>query len=191
MRVPVNTFKVVCDGCGQTFHNSEDFTCYCDCQNQIEDEAVDSGWLRTNDGHHYCEDCHTLNEEDQYECKDGRKYDCDGDEVVEWRDIPCWGDYMANNLGEILDKNSYKVLKQYPQKSGYVNVWLKRGGNRISVPVHRLVCMAFHGEEGYAKGLFVDHKDTNRANNRADNLHWVTPKENMNNPNTISKRKKL
>ena len=191
MRVKVETFKVVCDCCGQTFHNDEDFTCYCDHSSQIENEAMDSGWLRTNDGHHYCPDCHTLNDEDQWECEDGRKYDYDGDEVVEWRDIPYWSGYMANNLGEILDKQSYKVLVQYPQKNGYVNVWLKRGDNIKSMPVHRLVCMAFHGEEGYINGLLVDHKDTNRANNRADNLHWVTPKENMNNPNTLSKRKKI
>ena len=191
MRIKVETFKVVCDGCGQTFHNDEDFTCYDDHPSQIENEAVESGWLRTNDGHHYCPDCHTLNDEDQWECKDGRKYDYDGDEVVEWRDIPYWSGYMANNLGEILDKQSYKVLVQHPQKSGYVNVWLKRGGNKMSMPVHRLVCMAFYGEEGYVNGLLVDHKDTNRANNRADNLHWVTPKENMNNPNTLSKRKKI
>ena len=30
----------------------------------------------------------------------------------------------------------------------------------------------------------VDHIDTNRNNNRADNLRWVTAKENMNNPLT-------
>ena len=81
MRVPVNTFKVVCDGCGQTFHNSEDFICYCDCQNQIEDEAVDSGWLRTNDGHHYCPDCYSVNDNDEYECKDGLKYNIDREPI--------------------------------------------------------------------------------------------------------------
>ena len=191
MRVKVETFKVVCDGCGQTFHNDEDFTCYCDHPSQIENEAMESGWLRTNDGHHYCPDCHTLNDEDQWECKNGRKYDYDGDEVVEWRDIPTWFGYRASSLGEIIDVHTTEKLKQYPQKNGYVNVWLKRGENKISVPVHRLVCMAFHGEEGYINGLLVDHKDTNRANNRADNLHWVTPKENMNNPKTLSKRKKI
>ena len=33
----------------------------------------------------------------------------------------------------------------------------------------------------------VDHIDCNIYNNRADNLRWVTPKENMNNPITLNK----
>lgn len=33
----------------------------------------------------------------------------------------------------------------------------------------------------------VDHIDTNRNNNRADNLRWVTHKENMNNPITLQR----
>lgn len=185
----VTYYDIICDRCGKSL-TEESETCYPDTDSCLL-VARQSGWLHTNDGHHYCPDCYTLNDEDQWECKDGRKYDYDGDEVVEWRDIPTWFGYRASSLGEIIDVHTIEKLKQYPQKNGYVNVWLKRGCNKISVPVHRLVCMAFHGEEGYTKGLFVDHKDTNRANNRADNLHWVTPKENMNNPNTLSKRKKI
>ena len=75
-------------------------------------------------------------------------------------------------------------------KSGYVNVWLRLPWGNKSFPVHRLVCIAFHGIEGYKQGLFVDHIDTNRANNHADNLRWVTPKENSNNPLTLKKRRK-
>lgn len=111
---------------------------------------------------------------------------------MEWRDIPYWENYIASDEGDIARKDTGEIIKQYPQKSGYVSVYLYRKSNGrrcIIVPVHRLVCMAFHGEEGYIKGLFVDHIDTNRANNRADNLHWVTQRENMNNPNTLNKRK--
>lgn len=80
MRVMVETFKVVCDGCGLTFCNGEDLSCYCDHPSQIEKEAMESGWLRTNDGHHYCPYCHTLNDEDQWECKGGHRYDYEGNE---------------------------------------------------------------------------------------------------------------
>ena len=44
--------------------------------------------------------------------------------------------------------------------------------------VHRLVARAFHGGPPSHEHV-VDHIDTNRCNNRADNLRWVTRLENI------------
>lgn len=53
--------------------------------------------------------------------------------------------------------------------------------------VHRIVCTAFHGEPEGDKNI-VDHIDTNRQNNRPDNLRWVTKLDNaINNPITRAK----
>jgi hypothetical protein len=41
------------------------------------------------------------------------------------------------------------------------------------VPVHRIVCTAFHGSPPTDQHV-VDHIDTNRANNRPENLRWVS-----------------
>jgi len=50
--------------------------------------------------------------------------------------------------------------------------------------VHRIVATAFHGEQPSGKHI-VDHIDTNRRNNRVENLRWVTKLDNMlNNPVT-------
>jgi alkylated DNA nucleotide flippase Atl1 len=55
------------------------------------------------------------------------------------------------------------------------------------VQVHRIVATAFHGEH-LSREYIVDHKDTNKQNNRSENLHWCTREENvLNNPNTIDK----
>ncbi|MBX9944837.1 MAG: HNH endonuclease [Reyranella sp.] len=44
--------------------------------------------------------------------------------------------------------------------------------------VHRIVATAFHGPRPSTDHV-VDHIDTNRQNNRADNLRWVTRLENI------------
>ena len=55
------------------------------------------------------------------------------------------------------------------------------------IQVHRIIATAFHGEH-LSREYIVDHKDTNKQNNRPENLHWCTREENvLNNPNTIKK----
>ncbi len=61
-------------------------------------------------------------------------------------------------------------------KHGYMEI--------ASVRVHIIVATAFHGPRP-AKEYVVDHIDTNRRNNRSDNLRWVTRLENaLENPIT-------
>ena len=53
-----------------------------------------------------------------------------------------------------------------------------------STRVHHVVATAFHGPQP-SKDHIVDHIDTNRRNNRPENLRWVTRLENiLNNPIT-------
>lgn len=57
--------------------------------------------------------------------------------------------------------------------------------------VHRIVATAFHGEQP-SKSHVVDHIDTNRRNNRPENLRWVTRLENiLLNPITAKRVKQL
>ena len=51
--------------------------------------------------------------------------------------------------------------------------YLMIGSERI----HRIVCTAFHGEPVGDRNI-ADHIDTNRHNNRPENLRWVTKLEN-------------
>lgn len=61
-------------------------------------------------------------------------------------------------------------------KTGYMEI----SGERV----HRIVAFAFHGNPPTNQHV-VDHIDTNRRNNRPENLRWVTRLENaLNNPIT-------
>lgn len=73
-----------------------------------------------------------------------------------------------------------------PQKTGskrsYLFVPLFKDGKVKRVYVHRIVAEAFIPNPQHKP--CVDHIDCNTFNNSADNLRWVTHKENMNNPIT-------
>lgn len=56
-----------------------------------------------------------------------------------------------------------------------------------NIRVHQVVCTAFHGPEPEPK-MVVDHIDTNRCNNRPENLRWFTRLENALN-NEATRRK--
>jgi hypothetical protein len=61
-------------------------------------------------------------------------------------------------------------LGKLNSKSGYLEI--------ASVRIHRIVATAFHGEPP-TKEHVVDHIDTNKQNNRPENLRWVTRLENI------------
>ncbi|UOE39683.1 HNH endonuclease signature motif containing protein [Chryseobacterium oryzae] len=56
------------------------------------------------------------------------------------------------------------------KETGYLEI--------ASVRIHRIVTTAFHGEPP-TKEHVVDHIDTNKQNNRPENLRWVTKLENI------------
>ncbi|MBQ4395758.1 MAG: HNH endonuclease [Paludibacteraceae bacterium] len=76
------------------------------------------------------------------------------------------------------DDNVWRLGKK-DEKTGYMIF--------CSARVHIIVATAFHGEHDSTK-FVVDHIDTNRCNNRPDNLRWLTRLENaLNNPATLKK----
>lgn len=113
----------------------------------------------------------------------------------EWCEIKDFeGLYSVSNLGRIksLDRcilnngniqhKKERILKPHKQKGGHLLVVLCKNGKVYPRLVHRLVAIAFLPNE--ENKPIVDHKDTDPANNRVDNLKWVTQKENCLNPIT-------
>ena len=107
-----------------------------------------------------------------------------------WKDIVGYeGKYQVSNLGKVksLDYRNTgkeKVIRQYKQKNGYLQVKLHKNSKQKNFKVHRLVATVFIPNP--ENKPCIDHLNTIRDDNRAENLKWCTAKENANNP--ISKK---
>ncbi len=88
--------------------------------------------------------------------------------------------YLARDNGSIM-----RLPKEGSKSSKWDNVWtfgIKNPENGYmffagNIRVHQVVCTAFHGPEPEPH-MVVDHIDTNRCNNRPENLIWRTRLEN-------------
>lgn len=100
-----------------------------------------------------------------------------------WKDIVGYaGKYQVSDKGRVRSVSgktktkhfSGKVLSTFADSSGYMSVNLSRKLYRV----HRLVAVAFiNNPHNYP---CVNHKDENKANNKAINLEWCTYKFNNN-----------
>ena len=97
--------------------------------------------------------------------------------------------YFVRDNGAVM-----RVHKDETKTRPYDNVWTFGKASDITgymyiagQAVHRIVAFAFHGEPPTEYHV-VDHIDTNRRNNRPENLRWVTRLENvLENPITKAK----
>lgn len=119
-----------------------------------------------------------------------------------WKDIEGFdGIYQVSNLGRVRSLDRYvntairhsevrktkgRILKQGCNVHGYSVVSL--GKNHKTYTVHRLVAKAFiPNPENKPE---IDHINTIRKDNRAENLHWVTRSENNKNILTLEKQRR-
>ena len=99
-----------------------------------------------------------------------------------WKAIPSRTSYEVSNLGRVRRAPVLRgmppgdVLKPYPNHKGYLRVCLSHGGKNSTRFIHRLVLEAFVGPcpDGHAG----HHRDHDQANNRLENLEYITKKEN-------------
>ena len=84
--------------------------------------------------------------------------------------------YKITNDGRIYSDYLGDFIKPFYTKGGYVRVKLNYGDRSKKFMVHRLVAMAFIPNPDNKS--IVDHINRNRADNRVENLQWVTTQEN-------------
>ena len=107
-----------------------------------------------------------------------------------WKDVRGYeGVYQVSNLGNVrsLDRRAINhksgttrivrgaVMNPWDNGNGYLVVTLQDKRKRKNCYVHRLVAEAFIDNPEYKP--IVHHRDTNRRNNKASNLQWMTEAE--------------
>jgi hypothetical protein len=94
----------------------------------------------------------------------------------EWRGVFGLEDlYEVSNLGRV--RNIKGLIMKQRTMRGYKLIRLSRSNKAFHKQVHRLVAEVFlPNPENKPQ---VDHKDTDRGNNKVTNLKWVTGSENI------------
>lgn len=92
-----------------------------------------------------------------------------------WRPAPGFEHaYEVSNLGAV--RRGFRNLVTFVERNGYVRVNVYIAGKMHRVSVHRLVAVAFHGP--VPQGKQVNHRNGIKADNRAENLEYLTASEN-------------
>lgn len=89
--------------------------------------------------------------------------------------------YLVSDQGYVKDIETGVVTNGHYDKKGYKRVYVGKT-RRLS----NIVLETFVGPR--PEGYQCDHKNAIRDDDRLDNLHWVTPNENNQNPNTNRNR---
>ena len=94
-----------------------------------------------------------------------------------WKTLDFNRNYKVSDKGEVvrIDRNYY--LKFFKDKDGYLSCTLRNeDGTKTTYRVHRLIAMAFIPNP--LNKPEVNHINSIRDDNRAENLEWVTRSEN-------------
>lgn len=102
--------------------------------------------------------------------------------------IPDYPDYEANDAGEIIGLSrdvrrgnhlihvSSRILKPSRSFGGYYSVALTNIDGLKTFNIHKLIMLTFVGP---ANGLCINHKNSNKLDNRLVNLEYITNAENL------------
>lgn len=93
---------------------------------------------------------------------------------MNWKIIEERPNYMINELGEIKNSKTGRILKDRVGTSGYKQIML--GRKTVPLYIHRLVAKTFIPNKKHLPQ--VDHINGIKTDNRVENLRWVTVSQN-------------
>ena len=93
-----------------------------------------------------------------------------------WKLVVGFEQYEVSSEGRIRNARFNKVLTPW-KRGDYLSVDLYKNGRGIHYDVHRIVAIAFC--PNLNGSMVVNHINSNKYDNRPENLEWVTFKENL------------
>lgn len=103
-----------------------------------------------------------------------------------WQDIKGYENlYKISNWGNVMSLKRNKLMTPKKTKHGYITITLSKKGEIKTFFLHRLIAETFIPNP--ENKPYIDHINTIRDDNRVENLRWVTPSENNNNPLTLKR----
>jgi len=93
--------------------------------------------------------------------------------ATEWKELDA--DYLVSNDGRIASRKGKqtRLLRPDRKRDGYLQIRIWHNGKPSAKMVHSLVASLFIGPKPSDKHE-VNHKNGDRADNRVENLEWVT-----------------
>lgn len=105
-----------------------------------------------------------------------------------WKEIEGFDNYQISNLGRVKNIKFDRLVKPLLDNRGYIMVNLYKNGKMKRLSLHRLIAIAFIPNP--ENKPCIDHINTDRSDNRIENLRWCTQKENHNNPLSLMNHSK-
>lgn len=104
-------------------------------------------------------------------------------EGEQWKNIPYdyYADrYLVSDSGKSYSIKWHSIMRNHPNDKGYYGINLCKDSIHSRKSMSRTVALAFIPDtpENWQE-LEINHKDENPANNRVDNLEWMTHQENI------------
>ena len=97
--------------------------------------------------------------------------------------------YLIYDDGRVWSIRSNKFLKPKVERTGYLSVDLCVNKQKTRIKIHRLVAEAFIPNPNNLP--YVNHKDKNKQNNKANNLEWCTIEYNVNYNENCSQEERI
>ena len=98
--------------------------------------------------------------------------------MIESKMIKDFPNYVINSDGTVMNVLTGRYLKAEITSNGYARVTLSAYGKTKRYLLHRLIAELFVSGRTTERNI-VNHKDTNKLNNKSNNLEWTTHQENV------------